>query len=155
MTTVYMHNWVNGEYKHCSNINANNHDEPFLMCDDAKLDDESGKIFNVRFYGRTHHPELRSATQFDWDWDCRRDNDSEPMFVCRRPVRSDRNNSTQSESQAPPQSPPPEIYVSPGEMDSLRKRNSCEARFIDKGIYDVNGMSPEAACKENPNRVPK
>lgn len=75
MTTVYVHNWMNGEYKHCRNINANNHDKPFLMCDDAKLDEEEGKVFDVRFYGRTYEA---------FDWNCKRSDGSEPMIVCKR-----------------------------------------------------------------------
>jgi hypothetical protein len=81
ITTVYVHNWVNGEYKHCSNINANNHDKPFLMCDDAKLDTEPGKVFDVRFYGRTFDERFPFQTTFDWN--CKRA-DSEPMIVCKR-----------------------------------------------------------------------
>jgi hypothetical protein len=81
MTTVYVHNWVNGEYKHCSNINANNHDKPYLMCDDANLDTEPGKVFDVRFYGLTYDEKLPFTTTFDWN--CKR-GDSEPMIVCKR-----------------------------------------------------------------------
>jgi ribosomal protein L37E len=81
MTTIYSHNWVNGEHKHCSNVNANNDDKPFLMCDDARLANEEGKVFEVRFYGRTYEPKLLSETTFDWD--CKR-NDTEPMFTCKR-----------------------------------------------------------------------
>jgi hypothetical protein len=82
MTTVYGHNWVSGEYKHCSNINANNHDKPFLMCDDAKLDEEPGKVFDVRFYGRTYDEKLPLETTFDWN--CKRSDGSDPMIVCKR-----------------------------------------------------------------------
>jgi hypothetical protein len=81
MTTVYMHNWANGEYKHCTNINANNNDKPYLACDDAKLADEPGKVFNVRFYGKTYQAELPFQTTFDWS--CQR-KDDDPTIVCKR-----------------------------------------------------------------------
>ena len=95
MTTVYMHNWLNGEYKHCSNINANNHDKPFLMCDDAKLDEEPGKVFNVRFYGRTYQPELPFETTFDWS--CKRGDGSDPMFVCKRQSSKEPKGTTEAQ----------------------------------------------------------
>ena len=81
MTIVFMHNWVNGEYKHCSNINANRHDRPVLMCDDMKIDTDTPKVFDVRFYGRTYEEKLPFGTTFDWN--CKR-GDSEPMIVCKR-----------------------------------------------------------------------
>jgi hypothetical protein len=82
MTTIYSHNWVNGEHKHCSNANSKNNDKPFLMCDDARLANEDGKVFEVRFYGRTYQSELPSETTFDWD--CKRIDNENPMFTCNR-----------------------------------------------------------------------
>ena len=40
------------------------------------------------------------------------------------------------------------------EVESLRKRNECEQRFYDNKIYEVDGMSVMAACKQNPERRP-
>jgi hypothetical protein len=40
------------------------------------------------------------------------------------------------------------------EIDNLRKRNECEARFWNKKIAEVDGMSVGAACKQNPDRMP-
>lgn len=77
--TVYSLGWINGEYKHCTNINAKN-DEPYVLCDDAKIE-ERGKVFKVRFYGRTHKPELPFETTFDWR--CRKNGDEDPVITCR------------------------------------------------------------------------
>ena len=83
LTTVYSRGWINGEYKHCTNINAKN-DEPYLLCDDAKFE-EKGRVFKVRFYGRTYKPELPFETTFDWR--CRKNGDEDPAITCRRAPR--------------------------------------------------------------------
>lgn len=36
------------------------------------------------------------------------------------------------------------------EVESLRNRNECEQRFYDHKIYEIDGMSAMAACKQNP-----
>lgn len=40
------------------------------------------------------------------------------------------------------------------EVEAFRKRNECEQRFDDKKIYEIDGMSVMAACKQNPERRP-
>ena len=144
MTTVFMHDWVNGEYKQCVSINET---QPFLVCGESKGD---GKLFKVRFYGRTHNPKLSPEAELHWT--CKRSYGDDPMFVCERQPS---NESTEAQPSAQTPSTPLPDHVGDQDMDDLRKRNACEARFTDKGIYDVDGMSPIAACKQNPNRVPR
>ena len=83
LATVYSRGWINGEYKHCANVNAKN-DEPYLLCDDAKIE-ETGKVFKVRFYGRTYKPELPFETTFDWR--CRKNGDEDPTITCRSTLK--------------------------------------------------------------------
>ncbi len=47
-----------------------------------------------------------------------------------------------------------ERQLTKDEVESLRKRNECEQRFYDNKIYEVDGMSIVAACKQNPERRP-
>ena len=47
-----------------------------------------------------------------------------------------------------------ERQLTKDEVESLRKRNECEQRFYDNKIYEVDGMSLVAACKQNPERRP-
>lgn len=47
-----------------------------------------------------------------------------------------------------------ERQLTKDEVESLRKRNECEQRFYDKKIYEIDGMSVMAACKQNPERRP-
>jgi hypothetical protein len=89
ITTVFSRDWVTGEYKHCSNVNANNHEEPYLLCDGANLD-EKGKVFEVRFYGRTYQPEWAFETTFDWR--CRRNADDDPTITCKRVAQKQHKN---------------------------------------------------------------
>jgi hypothetical protein len=116
-----------------------------LVCGEGIKD--MGKLFKVRFYGRTNNPKLPRDAEFNYN--CKRSNGDDPMFVCERQP------SKESKEAQPWATPTIPGHVNDEEMDSLRKRSACEARFTDKGIYDVDGMSPIAACKQNPNRVPK
>lgn len=77
MTAVFMKDWVNGEYKQCTSYDESKN-EPILVCGESK--DADGKLFKVRFYGRTIGP----AVEFRWR--CKRTNASEPMFVCENPT---------------------------------------------------------------------
>jgi hypothetical protein len=89
ITTVFSRDWVTGEYKHCSNVNANNHDEPYLLCDGANLE-ENGKVFKVRFYGRTYQTEAPFETTIDWR--CRRNSSEDPIITCERVEQKQRKN---------------------------------------------------------------
>ena len=40
------------------------------------------------------------------------------------------------------------------EVENFRKRNECEQRFYDNKIYEIDGISVMAACKQNPQRRP-
>ncbi len=53
-----------------------------------------------------------------------------------------------------PNLPPSQRELTPAEIDGLRKRNECENRFTDKKVYEVDGMSVGAACKQDPDRRP-
>lgn len=77
ITTVYGHDWTDGEYKECSNVNAKT-DEPYLQCDDLNLI-EKGKVFKVRFYGQTYAPEKPFETIHEWK--CRKDG-GDPSIAC-------------------------------------------------------------------------
>jgi hypothetical protein len=39
-------------------------------------------------------------------------------------------------------------------MDMLKRRNECEARFNERNMHNIDGMSPGEACKQNPDRKP-
>ena len=47
-----------------------------------------------------------------------------------------------------------EHQLTPDEVEAFRKRNECEQRFDDNKIYEIDGMSVMAACKQNPERRP-
>jgi hypothetical protein len=47
-----------------------------------------------------------------------------------------------------------ERQLTKDEVEGLRKRNECEQRFYDNKIYEVDGRSVMAACKQNPERRP-
>jgi len=47
-----------------------------------------------------------------------------------------------------------ERQLTKDEVESLRRRNECEQRFYDNKIYEVDGRSVMAACKQNPERRP-
>ena len=49
---------------------------------------------------------------------------------------------------------PGERQLTKDEVESLRKRNDCEQGFYDNKIYEVDGRSVMAACKQNPERRP-
>ena len=68
------------------------------------------------------------------------------------------NSSYEGQGQTPTNSvaEPPETQrtLSNEEIEYYRKRNQCEFRFMDKGIYEIDGKSVGAACKQNPERRP-
>ena len=47
-----------------------------------------------------------------------------------------------------------ERQLTKDEVEGLRKRNECEQRFYDNKIYEIDGMTILAACKQNPERRP-
>jgi len=68
--------WAAGEYKKCTTQNVDL-SEPTLHCDD----DVVGKVFEVRFYGKTFVQDKPELTVFHWT--CRRNVGIEPTMTCR------------------------------------------------------------------------
>jgi hypothetical protein len=66
--------WAPGEYKNCATQNVNV-EEPTLACDD-----EVGKVFDVRFYGRT----AQSNTPATFLWSCQKNEGISPTITCRK-----------------------------------------------------------------------
>lgn len=65
LTTVHATPWVNGEYKECTTLDVKEADEhPELSCETTGGE---GKVFKVRFYGRTFAPERKQITS---NWRC-------------------------------------------------------------------------------------
>lgn len=148
----YHGEWSLGEYRECNSMNMRDEDKrPELDCV-GSLPMDTEKVFKVNFSGDLTFDEERpeGAVHF---WLCRR-NDADASFSCG--VRENPS----SESQTPSNEdrttkPAEERQLTDSELENLRKRNECEQRFYDKKIYEVDGMSIGAACKQNPNRLPQ
>jgi len=79
LTTIHAPSWVNGEYKGFTTVDVKEADEhPELSCGDAPPGE--GKVFNVRFYGRTFAPEKKQVIRY---WRCRKTDGEETSFTCR------------------------------------------------------------------------
>jgi hypothetical protein len=78
LTTVHAPSWVNGEYKECTTLDVKEADEhPELSCETTGGE---GKVFNVRFYGRTFAPERKQIIS---NWRCRKTDGEETTVTCR------------------------------------------------------------------------
>jgi hypothetical protein len=129
-TLRYHGEWSYGEYRECASVNVPEQDkQPELECAPAPTVE---KIFKVGFNGElTYDDEGQKGAVLYWL--CRR-NESEPSFSCS--------------AKANPVTP------TTTSDDYLEKRKNCENRFINKKIYEVDGMDVIQACKQNPDRVP-
>ena len=131
----YDKDWSLGEYRECVSPNLKEQDEkPALDCMKG-LDSGTDKMFKVSFTGNLTYDKDRPEKTVHL-WLCRR-NDGDPSFSCSAKVWNPEPSSTE-----------------PQDMDNLRKRNECEQRFTDRKIFEVDGMSIVAACKQNPDRLP-
>ena len=81
MALVYSRGWQAGEYKRCTNVNAEaGAERPYLQCVDPSLGEE-GKVFKVRFYGRTYVDQKPFETLFYWT--CRKNEGGDPSITCK------------------------------------------------------------------------
>jgi hypothetical protein len=69
-------NWTIGEFKNCITQNVDL-EEPTLHCDD----DVVGKVFEVRFYGRTFEPNKPDLVMSRWT--CQKNERIDPSITCR------------------------------------------------------------------------
>jgi hypothetical protein len=89
--TVYSPNWEFGEYKNCTTLNIAAIKKPRdLLCDGGEPSGrpEDGKMFNVRFYGRTYDdsspaldPNTPKVVPTVFWWNCRK-TESNPSIAC-------------------------------------------------------------------------
>lgn len=79
LTTIHApSSWVNGEYKECTSLDVKEADEhPELSCENAVSDE--GKVFKVRFYGRTFAPEKKQIVRY---WTCRKTDAGDTTVTC-------------------------------------------------------------------------
>jgi hypothetical protein len=103
------------------------------------------KVFKISFSGDVTYDDEKPDGAVHY-WLCRR-NDTEPTFSCGA------KEIPPSEPQATEKQPEPRQLTS-DELEYFRKRNECEERFHNKKIYEVDGMSIGAACKQSPDRKP-
>jgi hypothetical protein len=153
LTKIYHHgSWSLGEYQDCNSVNSEHEDtDPELTCGDLSSIDP-GKTFMVRFSGDlTYDKDKQNGIVLRWR--CRNDGDAEVTFSCFAVQETQTKKEAKTDSPTPTQQPL-ERGLTPAEIDDLRKRNECENLFTDKRIYEVDGMSVGAACKENPERRP-
>jgi hypothetical protein len=138
--------WSLGEYQDCGSVNMEKEDtDPELICGDASWLDP-GKTFMVRFSGNlTYDKDKKDGLVLSWR--CRNDGNAGVTFSCFAKQEKETKTGSSTESQS-------NRELTPGEIDDLRKRNECENRFTDKKVYEVDGMSLGAACKQNPDRRP-
>ena len=91
MTIVYSPNWQNGEYKTCSTLNGNGGESPNrvtppqnILCDggvpSGRLED--GKVFNVRFWGKTYFKGKQPGEFLLWK--CRKNDREDPAITCKQ-----------------------------------------------------------------------
>jgi hypothetical protein len=143
----YHGEWTNGEYRECSSTNVKEEDkEPVMECEGAAFSDQY-KVFQVEFSGGlTYDNEVPKGQPLLWT--CRRTG-GDSTFSCHMKPEP-----TSQRSREGGTTPLAEGTLSESEVENLRKRNACEQRFYDKKIADVDGMSPGAACKRDPDRQP-
>ncbi len=90
LTIVYSPDWQNGEYKTCSTLSGNGYKSPEhftrpqnILCDggvpSGRLED--GKVFKVRFWGRTYIKTKPLETSLSWS--CRRSSSDDPSIICK------------------------------------------------------------------------
>jgi hypothetical protein len=151
LTTVHHHgSWAIGEYQDCNSINGKEETSPDLSCGDASEMD-TAKTFMVRFSGDLPYDKDKKEGAVHL-WKCRHNSDAEIAFTCFR-VRTETEATEPQPAQAQPESAPQRELTSE-EIENLRKRNQCENRFAEKGIYQVNGVTVGIACKQNPDLNP-
>ncbi len=86
LTTIHWPSWTNGEYKECNSLNLKEEDEhPVLSCEDVGVW-EQGKVFNVRFHGRTFTTEQQEGVVHYWR--CRKNADDDDTTITCRLLRS-------------------------------------------------------------------
>lgn len=142
--------WAIGEYQDCFSLNKKEGTSPDMTCgSSSKID--TVKTFMVRFSGDLPFDGDKKDGAY-LEWKCRRNDDAEIAFTCyavQTPTSETQTQPAQNQSE-----PAPERALPPAEIASLRKRNQCENRFTDKGIYEVNGVTVGVACKQNPDLKP-
>ena len=134
--------WESGEYKECQS-NISKEDEPFLDCG-GYVGSAQPRRFKVTFHGPIDKDGL---------WDCRKNSDDDLKFSCWQKAQDKPTTEGRAQS-TPAQTPVEGRQLTAEEIEYYRKRNECEFRFMDKGIYQVKGEAVGAACKENPNLRP-
>jgi hypothetical protein len=148
LTTVrYPGEWVLGEYRECDSMNLRDADrQPELDCGGSSSIAVE-RVFKVSFSGDLTYDDEQPEREMHY-WLCRRDND-DATFSC-----SARRDSKPQSSEQVTSKPAVERQLSPDEVEYFRKRNECEQRFYDSKVYEVDGMSIGAVCKQNPERKP-
>jgi hypothetical protein len=93
-TIVYGPDWQNGEYKTCSTLNGNGYKSPEhssrpqnILCDGGVPSGllEDGKVFKVRFWGRTYVNTEPLETALLWD--CRKNGKDDPAIACKQELK--------------------------------------------------------------------
>jgi curved DNA-binding protein CbpA len=90
MTIVYSPNWQYGEYKACTTLNGAKQQN--VLCDGGAPSGriEDGKVFNVRFWGKTYDegkPSVYSGPSVApaiFYWNCRKNGGVSPSYTCKR-----------------------------------------------------------------------
>ena|SRR5579871_6602736 len=147
-TLSYLGEWLVGEYRECESENLRHMETPEIACSAPPLDNRH--VVNIEFKGGpTYDARVADGTVFTWN--CRRTNQDVSFSCVKRPIHPERQ-------PRPVASLPPLIplkaELSKDDVQYYRNRNECEQRFYDKKMYQVNGISIGAACKQNPDLKP-
>jgi hypothetical protein len=149
-TLSYLGEWSVGEYRECESMNLRHMENPEIACSGAPPLENPSTLYMEFKGGPTYDSTIADGTVFTWL--CRRTNHDVSFSCVKQPIQAQRQ---------PEHGPPPPKLTSPlkrelgkDDMEYLRKRNECEQRFYDKKLYQVNGASIGAACKQNPDLKP-
>ncbi len=149
-TMRYDGEWSLGEYRECNSLNLFEEDsKPELNCIGSSSMSRA-KVFNVGFSGDLTYDAEKPDSEIHY-WVCRR-NSADPAFSCSAKENSPSKPQAHKEQVSP--EPAEERQLSSDEVEYFRKRNECEEGFYRVKIYEVDGMSIGAACKQNPSRKP-
>jgi hypothetical protein len=146
---TYLGEWTVGDFRECESENLRHMDTPEIACSGVSPL-ENKRIFIIEFKGGpTYDSTIADGTVFTWA--CRRTNHDVSFSCVKQPIYAERQ--PRPVASLPPLIPQkPEL--SKDDVRYYRSRNECEQRFYDKKMYQVNGLSIGAACKQNPDLKP-
>jgi hypothetical protein len=147
-TLSYLGEWLVGEYRECESENLRHMETPEIACSAFPLDNQH--VVNIEFKGGpTYDSTIADGAVFTWL--CRRTDGNVGFSCVKQPMRAERQPKPVASL---PERIPIKRGLSEDDVQYYRKRNECEQRFYDKKMYQANGLSIGAACKQNPDLKP-